>query len=114
MAALRPLALILALPLVSACNADSSDNGDVASTQVFVSDFADACLASLNWNRAGCECAGRLAADEFSGDARAFVLAMIRGDDATTERLRGVLSFEELTAAGLFMVHAGTECGTAS
>ncbi len=124
MQSLRPLALVLLLPLVGACASDpdsgdsadssrisSSDSGEGSATSAsFVTDFADACQNSSNWDREMCECAGQKAQEELSDLGRAFILATLREDIPEIERLRPSLSIEEATQSGLFMAQAGAAC----
>ena len=119
------LALLLVLPLsAGVCSSDTSENpGETSeggftpsedSSESNTDDFVQACLASTNWNEPMCECADGLSGETLSPLGREFVIAGMRGDEAATERLRSQLSFEDATQAGLFMVHAGSECGGAS
>lgn len=116
---LLAVALTLSLAACSgSCGADApSPDGQAASTSSSndaVERFATACLGAINWDEALCTCAGRLAEDELSDQALEFVTAMLQEDEATTARLRETMSFEEVTSAGLFMVHAGQTCGIAT
>ncbi|MEM6782968.1 MAG: hypothetical protein AAF624_04440 [Bacteroidota bacterium] len=121
------LALLLMLPLMGArCSSESESapaaaeaaaaaSAEPASSQSSSaeteSDFVAACLRALEWNRELCRCADRLSEAELSETARTFVIATLNEDETATGRMRGQLSFEDATSAGLFMVRAGRVCG---
>ena len=74
-------------------------------------DFVAGCLASLNWNKAMCECAAKKAKKELTPRGFDFQVASFRKDDAETARLRTQMDIKEAVATGTFMMHAGKACG---
>jgi hypothetical protein len=77
------------------------------------SDIAAACEKSTNMGPAICDCLGRKANQDLSGDERAFVVAALTENEAETTRLRSELSLESAMKAGMFMTNVGS-CAVAS
>lgn len=72
--------------------------------------IAEACEETTNMGEAICDCVAEKAVADLSEDGVAFLAAMLKGNDKKTEELRGQMPFDELTAAGLFMVSAPGDC----
>lgn len=72
--------------------------------------FVAGCDASTNLGKTFCECAGKNARDELSGDAFAFLSASFDGDENEMAGLRDELGPAEAISAGMFMVSAYKKC----
>lgn len=117
----RAALLLLAL-LAASCSDEGAATGDPppavadgteVETPVRPADgavFVKSCLAVYNWERPLCACAERRARERLSAAGYAFLLAAMRDDQATTERLRGEMSMEEAMAAGTFFANAPAAC----
>lgn len=88
----------MAILLSLACRQGSS---------AYAEDFTNACLTSSNMPEPVCRCMADKALSELSGDERAFVLAVLKDDDAGAEAVRGKLGLEGAMKAGMFMTRAG-------
>lgn len=92
---------IFAAILMAACGGSASaDQAEIAA----------ACEDTTNMGEEICDCVAEKAVEDLSEDGVAFLTAMLQGDDKTTEELRGQMPFDELTAAGMFMVSAPADC----
>ncbi len=72
--------------------------------------LVQACQSETNNDRPMCECVADLAREDLTPGSFRMLLASVEGDDQQATRLRGELSFEELTASGMFMVSAFGRC----
>lgn len=122
---LSPLTLLAAL-ILAACNnnapdegaavpadggSDSTGGGDAVETGATPSDdFAAACLNATNNSPAMCECMADRAEDGLTGDAREFLIASMNDENERVMSMRGELSVEEMSVAGMFLVNASVEC----
>ncbi|WP_421785746.1 hypothetical protein [Hyphobacterium sp.] len=121
-----PLALLAALAL-AACGNNSAGEGETSSTgsssetpsgggdAVQTSagsgdDFAAACLNATNNSPEICECMAEQADDALTGDAREFLIASMNDENERVLAMRGELSVEEMSVAGMFLVNATVEC----
>lgn len=96
----RPIIPILALGFVAAGGAQAQTLGPVGT----------ACGAATNLPTKICECVDDRAEAELDDDQRAFVVAMLMGDDAETARLRGQLSASAMIDAATFVTDAPADC----
>ena len=87
--------------LLAACGGSASADQAEIST---------ACQGATNMGEEICDCVAEKAVEDLSEDGVAFLTAMLKGNDKKTEELRGQMPFDELTAAGLFMVSAPGDC----
>ncbi|MEO1226220.1 MAG: hypothetical protein AAFX92_18520 [Pseudomonadota bacterium] len=80
-----------------------------AAAQDTPEEVAAACLANSNMPEDLCDCVGASSLD-LTSDQRAFYIAALNGNDAETARLRGVMSFDEITGIATFMRDAPADC----
>lgn len=73
-------------------------------------DFAAACLNATNNSPSMCSCLAEKADEDLTGDARDFLVASMNEDNDRVLAMRGQLSVEEMSVAGMFLVTASTEC----
>jgi hypothetical protein len=127
-----PLAVLAAIAL-AACNnnpADSGDDMDDAmspdsgssggsddmTTQTSSSggesgdDFVQACLYATNNTSNMCECLSERADEDLTDGAREFLIATMNDENERVMAMRGELSIEEMSTAGMFLVGASTQC----
>jgi hypothetical protein len=72
------------------------------------------CETTTNMSASICSCVAKKAGDELSEDARAFLVASMDKQDDRAAELRGKLTLEELTRAGMFFANAPASCARAA
>lgn len=94
--------------LLAGCGNGGGGGGNVSGAER--NRLVQACTSETNNDRPMCECVADLAREDLTPGSFRMLLASVEGDDQTATRLRGELSFEELTASGMFMVSAFGRC----
>ena len=74
-----------------------------ASSSGFQQEFVDACTSTSNLDRPVCQCMAEKAEADLSDDERAFLLAVLRQDEARIGELRNRLGLQGAVRAGTFM-----------
>jgi hypothetical protein len=69
----------------------------------FQQEFVDACTSSSNLDRPVCRCMAEKAEADLSDDERAFLLAVLRKDEARVGELQNRLGVAGAMRAGTFM-----------
>lgn len=95
-----PASLVVVALWVTACGGPSD----------FTARFTDACVVEAEMPPPVCDCLASRAETEITTDGRALLLAILEGDDARAEELRGTIPVAEAMQAGMFM--AGTSACT--
>lgn len=75
-----------------------------------VADYVKVCRAELDHSEQLCECTGKKAKAELSPGGFDLLIAMLAGDDATSERLRGELPVPDVMKASMFMTRGPAAC----
>jgi hypothetical protein len=99
-------------PADNGTNPDNgSGGGDTVRTRAGSDDdFAAACLNATNNSPEMCQCMAEQADAELTGDAREFLIASMNDENERVMAMRGELSVEEMSVAGMFLVNASVEC----
>jgi hypothetical protein len=72
------------------------------------------CQSTTNMTAPTCDCVAKKAAEDLSADARAFLVASMEKNDRRAAELRGKLSLEEMTRAGMLFATAPAACARAA
>lgn len=100
----------------SSASSGSSGGSDDMATQTSSSggesgdDFVQACLYATNNTSNMCECLSERADEDLTDGAREFLIATMNDENERVMAMRGELSIEEMSTAGMFLVGASTQC----
>lgn len=130
-----PIAIIAALALAACNNSPAEDDTDMTSDEsssmsndgnsggadnmtetsssgsgASSDDFVEACLEASNNTPGMCQCLSEKSEDDLTGNGREFLIASMLNQEGRVMELRGQMSIEEMSQAGMFLVNASVEC----
>ncbi|MEE2565978.1 hypothetical protein [Hyphobacterium marinum] len=73
-------------------------------------EFTAACLSASNMNEDMCRCISRHSTANLTDRSRDFLLATLTENTQEAARLRGEMTMQEASQAGMFMVNSATTC----